>query len=166
MKEVRTYTLASEIEEEVKKIRELFVENAMVCRMIEEGEEFDFLDSRGQSAIIHDIYTGLEKVFKKIANDLNGGIPPGEDWHYRLLHQMSLEIKGVRPAVVSKESYSLLKKLLAFRHLFRNIYGFELDKERVDELNITIQDKGDKIIKEIIDFANLLRRRGENEEGI
>jgi hypothetical protein len=158
MKDVRAYTLASEIEDEIKKIEELVKENEEVCRQIKEGEEFDFLKIRGQGAIIHDFYTAFEKIFKKIATDINGELPPGEDWHQRLLYQMSIEVKGVRPAVISKESFSFLKQLLAFRHLFRNVYGFELKKDRLDELSNMLLEKGRDVLEEVDKFTTYLRK--------
>ncbi|MDI6793959.1 MAG: hypothetical protein QME81_14020 [bacterium] len=161
MNEIRFYTLASEIEDELRKIRELLRENEEACHRINQGERFDFLSLRGQGDIIHDFYTGFEKILKKIATDLNGGLSSGEDWHKRLLYQMSFEIKEIRPAVISQESYGILKKLLAFRHVFRNIYGFDLDKERLDELSLLLLEKGDDLIKELLDFAELLRKGDE-----
>lgn len=158
MKDVRAYTLASEIEDEIEKIEKLVRENEKVCRQIKEGKEFDFLDIRGQGAIIHDFYTACEKIFKKIATDINGKLPPGEDWHQRLLYQMSIEVKEVRPAIISKESFTVLKKLLAFRHLFRNAYGFELKKESLDELSHILLEKGRDILEEIDKFTTYLRK--------
>lgn len=161
MNEIRFYTLASEIEDEVSKIRELLRENEETCRRINQGESFDFLKHRGQATIIHDFYTNFEKILRKIATDVNGGLALGEDWHQRFLYQMSFEVKGIRPVVISQESYGILKKLLAFRHLFRNIYGFELDKERLDELSFLLLESGDNLLKEILDFAEFLRKGDE-----
>ena len=47
---------------------------------------------------------------------------------------MNLELKYIRPAVISKELAASLYEFLTFRRLFRNIYGFELIGDRLDRL--------------------------------
>lgn len=47
---------------------------------------------------------------------------------------MTIEIKDIRPQVISEDLAAELDDYLSFRHLFRNIYGFELRGERVDRL--------------------------------
>jgi hypothetical protein len=61
---------------------------------------------------LHNFYTGCERVLKTIAVDVNGGMPLGEDWHKRLLRQMSLPVDGVRPVVITKETLEALEELL------------------------------------------------------
>jgi uncharacterized protein YutE (UPF0331/DUF86 family) len=39
-----------------------------------------------------------------------------------------------RPAVLTPETAKRLEEYLAFRHVVRNIYGFELDPRRLDNL--------------------------------
>jgi hypothetical protein len=83
---------------------------------------------------LHNYYTGCERIFERIAGDMNGEIPQSADWHRRLLHSMALKIDTVRPAVISRELEKLLGELLSFRHVLRNLYGFELDVERIQRL--------------------------------
>jgi zona occludens toxin (predicted ATPase) len=47
---------------------------------------------------------------------------------------MSLPIPGLRPPLLSGDTVALLNKFRAFRHVFRNIYGFQLDAGRTLEL--------------------------------
>ncbi|MBM4372043.1 MAG: hypothetical protein FJ098_10345, partial [Deltaproteobacteria bacterium] len=77
---------------------------------------------------------GIEKTFRRIAPELNGGIPAGDAWHRRLLDSMAMEIAEVRPAVIGRDTLRRLDEYLRFRHLFRNVYGFELEQDRVLEL--------------------------------
>lgn len=79
---------------------------------------------------LHNFYTGCERIFRLIASELNGALPSGHDWHKRLLDRMRSEREG-RPAVLASETAQLLEKYLAFRHIVRNIYGFELDPQEV-----------------------------------
>lgn len=41
---------------------------------------------RVKASFIADFYTGVEKIFRLIAEELNGGIPKGEGWHKKLLN--------------------------------------------------------------------------------
>jgi hypothetical protein len=87
---------------------------------------------------LHNFYTGCERIFKLIATEVNGGVSHELDWHKRLLTQVALEIDGIRPAVISPQMRKNLEELLRFRHLVRNIYGFESDAGRIDYLiNLT-----------------------------
>jgi hypothetical protein len=47
---------------------------------------------------------------------------------------MSLEIEGIRPAVLSAQAAVYLRQLLSFRHFFRHAYSLHLDPHRLDEL--------------------------------
>lgn len=44
---------------------------------------------------------------------------------------MILHIPGIRPALLSEESFKALDELRAFRHVFRHAYSYGLDDERV-----------------------------------
>ncbi|ANV84726.1 hypothetical protein AWQ21_10255 [Picosynechococcus sp. PCC 7003] len=82
---------------------------------------------------LHNFYTGCERIFQIIASELNGGKPSSYDWHRRLLERMSLP-QDYRPPVVTAQTATQLREYLGFRHIVRNIYGFELDFGRIEEL--------------------------------
>jgi len=92
------------------------------------------LNPRITGSILHDFYTGIEKIFRKIADEFEGGPPKGEQWHRELLDDMSWTLEGVRPAVIDNELRELLDEYLRFRHLFRSMYGFELNGRRMQAL--------------------------------
>jgi hypothetical protein len=50
---------------------------------------------------LHSLYAGLEHVFELIADRVDRTKPSGAHWHQELLHQMAIEIPGVRPPVLS-----------------------------------------------------------------
>ena len=72
--------------------------------------------------------------FAMLGQELNGGVPRGEQWHRQLLHDMALDVRKVRPHVVSTELAAELGEFLRFRHVFRNVYGFVLESERMRPL--------------------------------
>jgi hypothetical protein len=89
---------------------------------------------RGIGDIVHDFYTAAERIFEWIAPELNGGLPTGSAWHRELLDNMSLDLPSIRPPVITRDTLRLLSEFLRFRHMFRNIYGFELEWERLKPL--------------------------------
>jgi len=89
------------------------------------------ISRRAIGSILHDFYNCCERVFKRIAVEINSGCEDTEKWHKVLLFKMTIPIKDVRPAVVSEELAAELDEYLSFRHLFRNIYGFELKGQRM-----------------------------------
>lgn len=126
--EVLARRLAAEIEAELATMAAL-------------GEEFlnapradDTYSVRARGSILHDFYNGIERVFVRIARELNGGVPRGEQWHRDLIDDMALEIPGVRPAVVDKDLANVLGEYLRFWHVFRNVYGGVLETGRMASL--------------------------------
>ena len=47
---------------------------------------------------------------------------------------MRLDIEGIRPRLLSEESFKILDELRGFRHVFRHAYSYELEHERVLKL--------------------------------
>ncbi len=89
---------------------------------------------RAGGSILHVFYTGIEKIFESIAKEIDNRIPLGEEWHSELLRQMTLDIPGLRPPVITPRTEKKLREYLGFRHLFRKRYGFELDWQRIKNL--------------------------------
>lgn len=89
---------------------------------------------RAAAAIVHDFYTGIERMLQRIAVAVDGGLPSGPDWHVQLLRRMAADLTGIRPAVLDEGLASTLAEYLGFRHIVRNLYGFRLDWVRVRPL--------------------------------
>ncbi|GBE00510.1 hypothetical protein BMS3Abin07_02561 [bacterium BMS3Abin07] len=113
---------------------------------------------RSKGSILHDFYNGCERIFKKIAMEINGGYEESEKWHKSLLYKMTIPIKGVRPPVLSEELAAELDEYLSFRHVFRNIYGFELKGERIAYLSKKFDKVVPKFIEEIKSFLAFLEK--------
>ena len=99
------------------------------------SDQPDFIQTRAAGSILHDFYSGIEDLFEKIAVNVDGELPKGDNWHNELLLQMGRSWEGLRGAVLSEDLLRKLKEFLRFRHLFRNIYGFELKWNRFEELS-------------------------------
>lgn len=93
-----------------------------------------FRDIRAAGSILHDFYTAVERIFQRVATEVEGGLPSGLDWHTRLLLRMAAPVPDTRPLVISEPLKDNLGEYLRFRHLFRHLYGFELRWARCHEL--------------------------------
>jgi hypothetical protein len=82
---------------------------------------------------LHNLYSAIEALFKIVANAFENSVTDRSRWHTELLRRMTLEIQGVRPALLSSESVELLDELRAFRHFFRHAFGIRLRSSRVEE---------------------------------
>jgi hypothetical protein len=80
---------------------------------------------------VHGWYTALEAGLERAARTLDGDVPRGDRWHRDLLSQVTVEVPGVRPAVISRRLLPELLELLAFRHFFRHAYAVSFDPARV-----------------------------------
>ena len=112
---------------------------------------------RAKASVFHDFYTGIERIFKKIASELNGGIPNTPQWHTELLQDMSLHLEELRPPAITAELRDALLPFLRFRHLFRNLYGFNLDSRKLRELSKAFPAVLAKFSNEMKVFTDWLR---------
>lgn len=114
---------------------------------------------------LHSFYNGLERIFESIARQLDPSFPSGDRWHRDLLEQMGQEQHGVRPAVLSQESVEKLDEFLAFRHLVRNLYTFNLNPDRLHELVARLPDAWQTARSDIEAFRQLLAQASSANEG-
>jgi len=82
----------------------------------------------------------------------------GEQWHKELLEQMTLGISGVRPPLIRSETAVKLDRLRAFRHVFRNIYGFSLAPEKIRELLTDMPELSGLLKKDLASFEKKMRK--------
>ncbi len=105
---------------------------------------------------LHAFYTGLERIFEKIAVVVDGQPPQGANWHKVLLLQMGREVPGLRPAVISEEIVIFLDEYRGFRHVVRNIYTYKFDPVRIDVLTRNAKHLFKQLKREILAFADFL----------
>jgi len=140
--------LKKQIEIEIENLERLVKEIILVTDRF--TDKPNFIETRAAGSIIHDFYCGVEKIFKRIAIYINHELPKGDDWHTDLLLQMARPAETIKTAVISEELLKKLKEYLRFRHLFRNIYGFELSWERFKNLSLSAQ----AVLSELKDNLN------------
>lgn len=128
LEETLARRLAAEIEAELAALAELAEECAGA------PPDSGSYTRRARGSILHDFYNGVERIFQRIAEELNGGVPNSPHWHQQLVADMALAIPKLRPAVIDAALRDRLADYRGFRHLFRNVYGSILDDERLRPL--------------------------------
>jgi hypothetical protein len=112
---------------------------------------------------LHSFYSKIESLFERVASTVDGEIPEGENWHYQLLEQMSVEVPSLRPAVISDRAKELLHELRGFRHVARNIYPFNISKEKLAHLVAGIPQTYELLAQELSAFAEFVERPQDEE---
>jgi hypothetical protein len=108
---------------------------------------------------LHGFYSGLETLFELIATHVDKQKPTGANWHQFLLQQMTIEVVGIRPAVISIATYSELDEYRSFRHVVRNIYSFHFDPSKMEKLVIRVATLLTQLQAELLAFALFLEQQ-------
>jgi predicted nucleotidyltransferase len=163
---------ASSLEEIDMPTRSYIVLIGRIQRLLEELQaEYGYAQTQAEAAdktqqavywmavslSLQSFYTGLEKIFEQIAREVDGHLETtSEQWHKTLLEQMSLEIPGIRAAVIDQPTYDALKKCLAFRHVVRSHYSHRLDPEQIATNFQVLKDCYRQIDQQLREFCRFL----------
>jgi len=148
--------LKSEIERDHKRLNIIFDKF--------EKSYSEFLNSNEYSKLVESafyvsqIYSAFENTFKNIARAFENSTEQ-DHWHKSLLERMSLDIQGIRPSLISEESFQCLNELRTFRHFFHHAYAIDIDKEKfkiVADKVYTIKGLFSEEIKRFFNFLNKL----------
>lgn len=142
--------LKSDVRHELQNLRKLMVE--LQSTPIDENTA----TRRVIGSILHDSYNCCERIFRLIVGEINGAIPVGFEWHRLMLNKVTRKVEGLRPPVISERMASDLEEYLEFRHVFRNIYGFELLGDRIIRLKERYSHVFGSFIKEVENFLDTL----------
>ena len=108
-----------------------------------------------------DIYSGIERIFERIASEIDGHLPRGSRWHKNLLEQMTKQ-RPERPPVISDNTFLQLGELLAFRHRVTNIYGRELKYDNTLAHAETIHELFAAVSQDFNTFTDSLTQHQED----
>jgi hypothetical protein len=103
------------------------------------------------SIVLSSFYTGIERIFERIAGQLDPTKPQGERWHIELLNQLAHPTEN-RPAVISEESRQRLRDYLAFRHLSRHAYTHHFFWSGMSQLVVDLPHTWTTVRSEILQF--------------
>lgn len=116
----------------------LALDDDSVCRVI--------------GSVLHDYYNVLENIFEQVVKIFGETIPSGDRWHKELLKRVTLDIPGVRKALISKKTEIKVDDLRKFRHVFRNIYGVNIDASKEQDVLRNLPDISVSVKEDIRDF--------------
>jgi hypothetical protein len=105
---------------------------------------------------LHSFYSALERLLELIARHVDRSVPDNEAWHRELLQQMATDQPGIRPAVIGTETAERLDTFRRFRHLVRNVYTFNLQPEKMEELFLVLEPLWAQLQRELLAFASFL----------
>lgn len=153
--------MSNDLSRLVTRIRDGLAELEILLLRIEEGWQRSlstgddyYLD--GVALNLHGLYSGLERIFELVAEVIDGVKPAGENWHQVLLKQMANEVPGLRPAVISGDSFQKLNEYRGFRHVVRNVYTFKFDPEKIHRLVDKAPEMLRQVNSELLAFADFL----------
>lgn len=152
--------LEAEVTEEIEKLGQvcsILQGKGFFDRATAERKLVDEVILRGVAGMLQDYYSGVERIFKRIAVEVDERLPKGESWHKALLHQMKVDIPGIRPKVISTSTYEKLDELRSFRHRVGNIYGFNLIPERLVNHLLSLPELDNSFRSDIRSFFEAMK---------
>ena len=115
------------------------------------------------ASVLHSFYNGVENICLVIAKKFDKNVPNGAHWHAELLHKMRATTLK-RPPVLTEQSYDRLTEYLGFRHLFRHVYPFHMEWERLEEPVQSLVSVWRQLKTEIEAFLSGLEDQENDEE--
>lgn len=157
VEERRLLSLAAELATDMQVVQAIVDEVKQGYASLRAGKEPDLLTMMGLAALLHHFYSATESAFERIVKYFDGGLPTGDSWHRDLLCRAATEIPDVRPAVISKALQRQSDDYRRFRHLFRNVYEFNLDWDKLVPLLSRLPAVNNNLQEELKAFIGFLR---------
>ncbi len=92
-------------------------------RKVRMQRSWDEIEVHAAATALHSIYTGMERCLLLMLKLRGESVPSGSHWHKQVLE------RSYECGTVDKDLWDRLKEYLAFRHMYRNAYGFMLDSD-------------------------------------
>jgi len=118
--------LASDVEAHMTLIDEIYGKIDLRAADLDAGDAVRLESAAYQ---LHNLYNAIEDLLTLVATAFENQIADTSSWHIRPLRRMTHSIRGVRPALLSEETYALLDGLRSFRQFFRHAYAASIDYE-------------------------------------
>lgn len=151
--------LSARIDTELTELKHVVDRTMQAWEKAAKLEDDFYLDSVALN--LHAFYSGLERVFEKLASTIDRSVPNAANWHQELLTQMQTEIPSVRPAVISSQLKESLEEYRGFRHVVRNVYTYHLKPEKLKILVGNLEGTFEMVSIELAAFGGFLNRLEE-----
>lgn len=163
-RELELRKLSAELSAECSHIGRTVGELQMAHQQATTSEAIERLRVYATAALLETFFTGFEKCCKRIAACFEG-LGQGNYWYRELLESMALDIPNVRPPVIRLETLKALTPYLSFRHRFRNLYLFDLEMDRLDELQRALDATWALAQADLGNFADYLKASADELSG-
>lgn len=108
--------------------------------------------------LLHNLYCGLEEVFKYTASTFENNIDDPTKYHIELLNRMNINVPDIRPALVDEKAYKLLDTLRGFRHIFRHSYQRDLRGDLIQIIKNDVIKSWPAVVSDIKLFKKFLSK--------
>ena len=149
--------LSARIYKDVDELQHVVERCLDIWQQAERSGDNRYID--GVALNLHSFYTGLERIFELIAAEVDKALPAGPNWHQELLRRAATPIPELRPAIISDDLRDRLDRYRGFRHVVRNIYAFDIDRELIAPLLRDLAAVFDSAMSELTGFADVLLSR-------
>jgi hypothetical protein len=148
--------IAGRIRTELQELTQVVERTLSIWQTAQKSTDDYYVDATALN--LHGFYAGIERLLEVIADGIDQTKPTGPHWHQELLRQMTAEIPGVRPPVLSLETRDKLDRYRGFRHVVRNVYTFNLDVEQIRVLVGQLLPTMEQTRQELHAFADFLEQ--------
>jgi len=124
--------LSARIIKELQELERVVARAEDIWRQSEASGDDRYID--GVALNLQSFYTGLERILELAVSEVDEDRPAGPNWHQELLRLAATDIPGLRPAILSDTTRNVLDRYRGFRHVVRNIYAFDLDRDEIAPL--------------------------------
>jgi len=149
--------LISEIKDSLNVLKNIHNIYVSYIPTFKDESKRDLRDAVLLADIMCNTYTCVETILFRISRVFENHLS-ADQWHKELLRKMTLEISGIRQAVLSHKSYQLLDELRRFRHFKRYYYDFEYDWLKLDYLKAIYEKLIPLIEQELNNYIDFLSR--------
>lgn len=148
--------IAGEIVSQIRVLKELYdyLHQMLTDDVIREGKSRK--NGLVVAGLLENYYTAAETVMFRIAQTFGNSVD-GHRWHADLLHRLNIQVDGVRPRVLSDDSYADLDELRRFRHFKRYYYRVEYDWDKLDFVIGKLQRLHPQFLNELETFRGFAR---------
>ncbi|MEX2445198.1 MAG: hypothetical protein WD492_16460 [Alkalispirochaeta sp.] len=122
--------LKAELIQDLEFVELNYQKNREMTRRLESMADPTEFDYAALGYTMHNLYNALESYFLRIAKFFENNLDQAA-WHRSLIERMTLEIPGVRNALLTQADRIQIEELMRFRHLFRNLYKTPLVPEKL-----------------------------------
>ena len=143
--------IAGEIASQVRVLSELYdyLQQILTDDVPQEGKSRK--NGLVVAGLLENYYTAAETIMFRIAQTFGNNID-GQRWHADLLRRLNIEVSGVRPRLLTDNSYDDLDELRRFRHFKRYYYRPEYDWDKLDFLTGKLRRLHPRFVQELEAF--------------